>query len=235
MSSTPATPTARRPRGFLSADTILDGAFELAEERTVGALSMPKLAKHMGVGVTSLYWYFRSKDDLMKAMTAEAARRYLALLPNIEDEPWDRHLRAYFREMKKIFRDNPVICDLLAFRTSADGPGDLFFERIDHEVTLLLEAGFDSATAAAAYQAISVFTQGVVQRQRLFELDRQSREANGEVAGDERPWHLELAPDRSFPALEETMSHWSRSFASDREFEAGLTFLLAGLRTHLAP
>lgn len=232
MSSTPAT---RRPRGYLSSEAILAGAFDLAEQQTVGTLSMPKLAKHLGVGVTSLYWYFRSKDDLVEEMRAEAARRYLKQLPVLEDEPWDEHLRSYFRGMKEIFWANPVICDLLAVRAGTRNPGALFFERVDHEVALLLHAGFEDDIAAAAYQTLSVFTQGVVQRQRLFELDRMSREANGEDTSDDRAWQLELTPGQTFPALEQTGPFWSRSFASDEEFEAGMTFLIDGLRRHLRP
>uniref|UniRef100_UPI0024811212 TetR/AcrR family transcriptional regulator n=1 Tax=Janibacter limosus TaxID=53458 RepID=UPI0024811212 len=206
MSNAPAT---RRPRGYLSAEAILSGAFDLAEQRTVGDVSMPKLAKHLGVGVTSLYWYFRSKDALIEAMRVEAAHSYLAQLAGLEDEPWDEHLLSYFRRMKEIFWENPVICDLLAFRAGARDPGSLFFERIDHEVALLLDAGFEDRIAAAAYQTMSVFTQGVVQRQRLFDLDQKSREASGEDMSDDRPWQLELTPGRAFPALEQTMPFWS--------------------------
>ncbi|MGE9809442.1 TetR/AcrR family transcriptional regulator [Janibacter sp. G1551] len=227
----------RRPRGYLSAETILQAAFDVAEEQTVDDLSMPKLAKRLGVGVTSLYWYYRSKDELLEAMTGEAARRYLMLLPEHDDKEWDERLRFYFRGMKQVFRENPVVCDLLAFRRSLTTPGAAprFFDRLDREVASLLAAGFDPATAAAAYQSMSVFTQGVVQRQRLFDLDARAREAGGAEPAPSRVWALELAPPgETYPGLERTMKHWSHSFASDSEFEAGLTFMIDGLRARLA-
>ena len=54
----------RRERGSIDPEEIINGAFELAEEVSIDNLSMPMLGKHLGVGVTSIYWYFRKKDDL---------------------------------------------------------------------------------------------------------------------------------------------------------------------------
>jgi AcrR family transcriptional regulator len=59
----------RRERGSITVDEILNGAFEVAAEVSVDHLSMPLLAKHLDVGVTSIYWYFRKRDDLLDAMT----------------------------------------------------------------------------------------------------------------------------------------------------------------------
>ena len=41
----------------------------MAAQVSIDNLSMPVLAKHLDVGVTSIYWYFRRKDDLLDAMT----------------------------------------------------------------------------------------------------------------------------------------------------------------------
>jgi AcrR family transcriptional regulator len=49
----------RRERGSISVDEILNGAFEVAAEVSIDNLSMPLLARHLAVGVTSIYWYFR--------------------------------------------------------------------------------------------------------------------------------------------------------------------------------
>ena len=68
---------------------------------------MPRLARHLAVGVTSLYWYFRSKDDLMAALTEEAADRLYRMLPDYRGRPWDEHLLEYFREFRRVFLGNP--------------------------------------------------------------------------------------------------------------------------------
>ena len=62
----------RRERGSISVEQIVNGAFEIAAEGSIDNLSMPVLAKHLDVGITSIYWYFRKKDDLLDAMTDRA-------------------------------------------------------------------------------------------------------------------------------------------------------------------
>ncbi len=74
----------RRERGSINPDDIIKGAFELAEEVGIDNLSMPLLGKHLGVGVTSIYWYFRKKDDLLNAMTDRALRQYVFATPYVE-------------------------------------------------------------------------------------------------------------------------------------------------------
>lgn len=51
----------RRERGSINVDKILNGAFEVAADVSVDHLSMPLLAKHLDIGVTSIYWYFRRR------------------------------------------------------------------------------------------------------------------------------------------------------------------------------
>ena len=72
--ATHANGRARRERGSISIEEILRGAFDIARAVSVDNLSMPQLARHLDVGVTSIYWYFRRKDDLLDAMTEQALR-----------------------------------------------------------------------------------------------------------------------------------------------------------------
>ena len=74
----------RRERGSINPDDIIAGAFELAEQVSIDNLSMPLLGKHLGVGVTSIYWYFRKKDDLLNAMTDRALGQYVFATPYVE-------------------------------------------------------------------------------------------------------------------------------------------------------
>ncbi|MFE2433012.1 TetR/AcrR family transcriptional regulator [Streptomyces sp. NPDC059373] len=232
--NTPAK-SGRRPRGSLSSEGILEAAFALAEEDSLDALSMPKLASRLGVGVTSLYWYYRSKEELLDAMLVVASDRFLSQLPDYSGLPWDEHCRCYFGEMRRIFHDNPVLCDFLIFRNqlSTVRPRTLFLDRIDREVSILLDAGFEPATAARGYMAMSVYTQGCVQKMRLFERTGE-QETRFLWHGSDPIWASEKPEDqRSYPGLERTQEYWSVSFASDAEFESGLGFIIEGLRSHL--
>lgn len=108
----------RRQRGSINPEDIISGAFELAQQVSIDNLSMPLLGKHLGVGVTSIYWYFRKKDDLLNAMTDRALSNYVFATPYIEAGDWRETLRNHARSMRKTFADNPVLCDLILIRAA---------------------------------------------------------------------------------------------------------------------
>ena len=89
----------RRERGSISVDEIINGAFDVAAEASVDGLSMPLLAKHLDVGVTSIYWYFRKKDDLLNAMTDRALGQYDFATPFVEGQDWQDSLRKVLAEL----------------------------------------------------------------------------------------------------------------------------------------
>ncbi len=86
----------RRPRGSLDVEEIITGAFELAEEVSIAGLSMPVLAKHLDVPVTSIYWHFRKKEQLLDAMTERATRQYHFTNPFVDGGTWQDGLRNHF-------------------------------------------------------------------------------------------------------------------------------------------
>jgi AcrR family transcriptional regulator len=225
--------TARRPRGSLNRGDIVTAAFELiAAEAGTDALSMPRLARHLGVGVTSLYWYFRSKDDLLAALTEEAADRLYRLLPDYRERPWDEHLLRYFRDFRQVFRDNPAICDLIVLRApmQARSPEAMrrFFALLEREISALVQAGFPVPDAVNAYMTLSVYTRGCVLNERLFTAAEEQMGQRGY-----RVAPPDLDPD-SLPVMAEAAKYWTPSFATDEKFEAGIGFIIDGLRARLA-
>jgi AcrR family transcriptional regulator len=158
----------RRERGSISVDEIVNGAFEVAAEVAIDNLSMPLLARHLDVGVTSIYWYFRKKDELLDAMTDRALARYEFTVPCIDASNWHAALRNHARTMRKQFLDDPILCDLVLIRGHY-GAGALHgaFKEIEQPVAAPVEAGLTPEQALETYGAISVHTRGSVVLQRL--------------------------------------------------------------------
>jgi AcrR family transcriptional regulator len=158
----------RRERGSISVDEILNGAFEVATDVSIDSLSMPLLARHLDVGVTSIYWYFRKKDELLDAMTDRALARYEFTVPGIDASNWRESLRNHARTMRRQFLDDPVLCDLVLIRGHYGMPalhGAL--HEIERPVAALVEAGLTPEQAVETYGAISVHSRGSVVLQRL--------------------------------------------------------------------
>jgi AcrR family transcriptional regulator len=158
----------RRERGSISVDEILNGAFEVAAEVSIDNLSMPLLARQLDVGVTSIYWYFRKKDELLDAMTDRALQRYEFTVPCIDTSNWRASLRNHALTMRRQFLEDPILCDLVLIRGHY-GASALHgaLQEIEAPVAALVEAGLTPEQAVETYGAISVHTRGSVVLARL--------------------------------------------------------------------
>lgn len=70
--------------------------------------------------------------------------------------------------MRKHFRDNPILCDLVLIRSQFGGKavrGAL--QKIEQPVAALVEAGLTTEQAIAVYGAISVHTRGSAVLERI--------------------------------------------------------------------
>ncbi|WP_197373934.1 TetR/AcrR family transcriptional regulator [Mycolicibacterium baixiangningiae] len=163
----------RRERGSINPEDIIKGAFELAEEVSIDNLSMPLLGKHLGVGVTSIYWYFRKKDDLLNAMTDRALRQIVFEAPYVDAANWRESLYNHAHNMRKTFMTSPILCDLVLIRGALSARAlRLGLEQMETAVAGLVEAGLSPEDAFDTYSAVSVHVRGSVVLARLYEKTR---------------------------------------------------------------
>jgi AcrR family transcriptional regulator len=173
----------RRPRGSLDIEEIITGAFELADEVSIAGLSMPVLARHLDVPVTSIYWHFRKKEQLLDAMTERATRQYHFTNPFVNGGKWQDALRNHFRRMHLVFRENPVLCELILMRT-----GELSTEatqtsvnNLESVIRTMVDAGFSPDGALSVYLALSAHSRGTSMIEHLNTSQRKEvgRRATG--------------------------------------------------------
>jgi AcrR family transcriptional regulator len=212
----------RRERGSINPDDIINGAFELAEEVGIDNLSMPLLGKHLGVGVTSIYWYFRKKDDLLNAMTDRALRQYVFATPYVEAKDWRETLRNHARTMRKTFLGNPILCDLILIRSAlSPRAAKAGVVAVEKAIEGLAEAGLSAEDAFDTYSAMSVHVRGSVVLQRLYDKNRSTDDGPGSF--DEA---MVIDPDTT-PLLAQVTNEGHRiGAADDNNFEYGLTCIL---------
>jgi AcrR family transcriptional regulator len=212
----------RRERGSINADEIVNGAFELAERVSIDNLSMPLLAKHLGVGVTSIYWYFRKKDDLLDEMTDRALRRYDFATPFVEADNWRESLGKHARDMREAFRANPVLCDLILIRgTLGRAASESANREVEHAIRSLVVAGLTPEHAVDTYAAVALHTRSSVVLERLAQkkkpTDKPARRAG------ETP----VIDHATMPIIAELTRKGHRIGAADEiNFEYGLNAIL---------
>lgn len=153
----------RRPRGSLDVEDIITGAFELAEDVSISGLSMPVVARHLGVPLTSIYWHFRKKEDLLNAMTDRAIKQYHFTTPFERGGAWQDGLRNHFRKMRQVFQENPVLCELILMRSGELSPEATHasVDNMENVVkTMINDAGFKPDDALTVYLALSAHSRG---------------------------------------------------------------------------
>jgi AcrR family transcriptional regulator len=219
--SAESAPRRRRARGSISAEEISDGAYDLAARESLDALSMPRLAQRLDVGVTSIYWYFRNKDDLLHSLGERAMAEFVQAMSAVAvDVSWEKYVWEYFAKFRQIFIENSLLCDLLVVRGHALTPtaARMSLELINHFVGVLVDAGLSPDDAWQAYATLSVYTRGSVFLAR--------RTYSGE------PPHLNPS-SMNVPELAVLASLHGQpdlSMASEEDFRFGIDNIVRGLR-----
>ncbi|MDT3439933.1 MULTISPECIES: TetR/AcrR family transcriptional regulator [unclassified Pseudofrankia] len=222
-------PRRRRQRGSIQPDDIVAGAFEIARETSLDQLSMPALAEHLDVGVTSLYWHFRKKEELLNRMTDVAAETYLAQLPPISgNQPWQDMLLEHFRNERKIYANDHLLADLLLVRTSTwtRDTARRLFQVIEAIVSRLVEAGFTTEDALLIHNAASVYTRGITLHDRILRLSNSPTLDIGQrrIMSD---WS-------SMPLLDSQLDRHPLAGTTNEDFEFGMARLVCGFEALLA-
>ncbi|WP_081635501.1 TetR/AcrR family transcriptional regulator [Nocardia sp. BMG111209] len=214
----------RRVRGSLDPKEIIEGAFDLADKVSLDGLSMPMLGRHLGIGVTSIYWYFHKKDDLLDAMAARALHRYV-LETTLEDSgDWRETLRGHACRLRRTFLANPVLVDLLLIR-SARSPhlvkvGAHITEQV---VATLVGLGLSLDEACDTFSAVQLHVRGSVVLRRLHDTNR----AVDESSGGSDYYDRSAIDPMVTPLLAAAPAGGHNGDApDDRNFELGLDYIL---------
>ena len=100
--------SGRLPRGTLGPEQIVAAACDLVASVGLQAFSMAQVAKKLGVGVTSVYWHFRSKDDLLSAIADRVTADFYAGLDDDAGLTGEDRILYHFRTLWTRLRENSL-------------------------------------------------------------------------------------------------------------------------------
>jgi TetR/AcrR family transcriptional regulator, tetracycline repressor protein len=213
--------TRTQPRGFLSRDLIIQQAFVLLDEHGPRALSMRRLADHLGVAPNALYTHIRSKADLVDGLIDQV---YAGI--DLDPDPskdWTEQLAAISQAVRAQFLAHPAVVPY-ALQQPGLGPNSLRLGEAIYGV--LRPAGFsDQATVGIVY-ALLTYILGFV----ALEIPRAGTDPQ---TSDEfvRRLHGFFAalPPGEFPHTVELAPLLAR-ISTDDQFQFGIGIFLAGLQ-----
>ncbi|MER8186047.1 TetR/AcrR family transcriptional regulator C-terminal domain-containing protein [Kitasatospora sp. NPDC094015] len=141
----------------MNRETVITEALDLLDEVGLDAVSTRQLARRLGVEQPSLYWYFRTKKDLLAAMAQAAMVPHAQAPLPMPGEDW----RAWFLENTRSFRRTLLIRrDGARLHAGTTPSTDL--DRIRHKMRFLADSGVPEHDAQMAMLAAGRFTVGSV-------------------------------------------------------------------------
>jgi AcrR family transcriptional regulator len=208
----------------LTRDQIVTAAIEIADEQSLEAVSIRRIASRLGAGATSLYWHIKSKDELFELMydSTFAETKY--------PEPtgdW----RADLRELALLTREGHarhrwVI--LLGIQPSV-GPNLLRYSAF---VDAALDpVGLDRQAKTDVMAIINNYISGFAHRETAWARLRERAGLTGEQWRQRLDDYLRQARanDKELAAMIESRLH----LTSQENFETGLDCVLDGIASRI--
>jgi AcrR family transcriptional regulator len=221
----PERPPRGRARG-LSRQQVVRAAIAIADHQGLDALTMRRVADKLGAGTMSLYWYVRSKDELIELMRDQVAGEH-TLEPSGD---WRSDLARFARDTRGIFLRHPWLASV-AFGTPPLGPNALRQDELT--AAAMSSLGVDLQTQGAIGAVVYFFVVGFV----LRELAQQQVQQRTGVTREE--WLASVAPyiqqqlaTGRYPNLQQAISSGG-DLDNDAAFEFILNFLLDAVAAQL--
>jgi AcrR family transcriptional regulator len=133
----------RGPKPRISLPDVIAAGVAIADTEGMAALSMRKVANHLGVGAMSLYTYVPGRSELVELMIDRVYGEHALPSPEL---PWQQQVEQWARETWRIYDAHPWLLDYNMARLPV-GPHVLDVSEALYAA--LLAAGFTGAENVA--------------------------------------------------------------------------------------
>jgi TetR/AcrR family transcriptional regulator, tetracycline repressor protein len=210
-----------KPR--LSKRTVTENALKLADADGLDALTIRKLADHLGVTPMALYWHFRSKEDLLEGVAEQV---WGELDVNTDpDAPWWAQLQGLLESLVAVLRAHSAAAQLLLEHEKRN---EAALRATEVTLDVLRRAGFDpqyaSAIARSAlWTGITLVMSEPGYLPDLPPEERGERQRRNQVA-------LAMLPASRYPRLVECAAPMTTCDEPDFHYRFGIGLFIDGVR-----
>jgi TetR/AcrR family tetracycline transcriptional repressor len=142
-------PSGRPKERALTEERIVAAALQLIDSSELASFSLRDVARSLNVYPTAIYWYVKSRDELLGKVVAYATRD---VIPPSSNTDWKVWLRDMCHRYRRAIQKHPNIAPLIGsqMRSNAGIRADF----IDGVLTALAAAGFPDERIVDAYNVI---------------------------------------------------------------------------------
>lgn len=177
----------RHQRGSSSTpDDIVDRAIDLARQVGLDQMSMTMLAEHLDVGVSTVYWRFPKREDLLAALAERAWRDYEFPIACTDAGDWRHTLRRHALALRDTLLDHPLLCELVLTRPAlCRDAAPATAAAVEQVLANLVAARLSADEACQVYNAVALHVQGWIAL-RWLQLRRSARDCGQVPTNDQR-------------------------------------------------
>lgn len=209
-------------RTRLSKDAVVERALKLADADSLDALTIRRLAQDLGVTPMALYWHFRSKDDLLEALSERLWSEVDVTVSS--DVGWPDQLRAGMESLLVMLRAHPSAPRLVLEHEKRN---DAALRATNNALEILRRAGFGPDEAVeVARSALSTAIMLVTSEPGL--LPGLSAEQAAEHMRRDRI-ELSLLDPARYPMVVEHAAKLTACDAPEFHYEFGVSLFIAGV------
>ena len=201
----------------LTREKILTEAIHLADEQSLDALSMRKLAKIMGVEAMSLYNHVKNKEDMLDGMIDIIIDQIY--LPEIHGN-WRDEMKARALSAHQTMMQHPWACLLVVSRINT---GEAMLTYINATIGNLIEAGFTGEQADQAWNALDSHIYGFTLQKINFPFEPSEYASAAES-------FIHMIPEDKYAYMYQlSQMVIKKEYSGLQDFEFGLNLILDGL------
>ena len=218
-----AEPGGERPR--LSKRTVTESALKLADADGLDALTIRKLAQHLGVTPMALYWHFRSKEDLLEGVAEQV---WGEIDVNVDpDAPCWAQLQQLLESLVRVLRAHSAAAQLLLEHEKRN---EAALRAIETTLDILRTAGLIRGASAIARSALWTGITLVMSEPGYHP------ELPAERAEVQRRSQIELAmlPAARYPRLVECAAPMTACDDPDFHYRFGIELFIDGVKAAAA-
>ena len=226
----------RRDRGLSRAE-IVSTAIAVADAEGPDAISMRRIARELGAGAMSLYWYLGSKEELLDLMLESIEAE---IEPPEPSGDWRADLRAFARRTRAAMSRHRWALEFIGSRPPS-GPNDA--RNLERLLSLFDGLALDDARLSMdIFGTVATYVLGAVMREAQEmrgEQDRAQAEANlteEEIRAERERYYQWFEASGRYPRITRLMESDvdpDDPATRDERFEFGLDCVLDGIAARL--
>jgi AcrR family transcriptional regulator len=209
-------------------------AIAIADAEGLDAVTMRRLASHLGVGTMSLYWHVPNKENLLELMRDELMGE--VQMPDPPSADWRANLRQIAHQSRATMKRHPWMATIFA---SLPSFGPNMMRHADLSLAAVDGLGLDARTMFGITGVVDDYTLGFT----LGELNQEAARRQLGLTEEEmrQQWLLAIEPfaqqalaTGNYPRLARVQVDPLEFLDMDRTFAWGLECVLDGIAARIA-